>query len=57
MLRRKSKKFSLRNREGNWMDMKLIGIFLFKRRIKTENKQLLGDYRAYMSESSEDTVV
>lgn len=57
MLRRQSKKFSLRNREGNWMDMKLIGIFLFKRRIKTENKQLLGDYRAYMSESSEDTVV
>lgn len=57
MLRRQSKKFSLRNREGNWMDMKLIGIFLFKRKIKTENKQLLGDYRAYMSESSEDTVV
>jgi len=57
MLRRQSKKFSLRNREGNWMDMKLIGIFLFKRKIKTENKQLIGDYRAYMSESSEDTVV
>lgn len=57
MLRRQSKKFSLRNREGNWMDMKLIGIFLFKRKIQTENKQLLGDYRAYMSESSEDTVV
>lgn len=57
MLRRKSKKFSLRNREGNWMDMKLIGIFLFNRKIKTENKQLLRDYRAYMSESSEDTVV
>lgn len=57
MLRRQSKKFSLRNREGNWMDMKLIGIFLFKRKIKTENKQLSGDYRAYMSESSEDTVV
>lgn len=57
MLRRQSKKFSLRNREGNWMDMKLIGIFLFNRKIKTENKQLLGDYRAYMSESSEDTVV
>lgn len=57
MLRRKSKKFSLRNREGNWMDMKLIGIFLFNRKIKTENKQLLGDCRAYMSESSEDTVV
>lgn len=57
MLRRQSKKFSLRNREGNWMDMKLIGIFLFNRKIKTENKQLLSDYRAYMSESSEDTVV
>lgn len=57
MLRRQSKKFSLRNRERNWMDMKLIGIFLFNRKIKTENKQLLSDYRAYMSESSADTVV